>query len=161
MNNLLQLRKVKIGTFLCCSLSSVSLASGVVAKKTFALCFGDHHGSYLSFVSSTQDGVVKSVDVQVTTDADESESPGRTFKVTELTKNSQPLTPSAFSWVIRQAIKSPTRFPDTGFIKIRAVDAIGTRMDINLQKPVGSLTNAVSIDGYIEELTCPIGNVVD
>jgi|GEM_PF-2759125 len=149
------------------SAAAVALAVSLVPafalatqSKNFASCTGDHHGSYLKLWSITgADNVVSQVNIIRT---DDSDNPGKVFQVKELSKDGVALPVKSYSWAIRQAIKAEAAGTWYGFIKIKAVNPnTGSVMFINLQKYNGTLRHALAIDGYIEELTCPLASVVD
>lgn len=128
--------------------------------KQFASCYGDHHGSYLDMIAVLSSATNEVVQVNIGVSNDSGQPPVF-YTIKELTKNGEKLQPKAYSWAIRQAIKAEAKGEFYGFLKITATNAKGSVMHVNLQKFTGTLRHALSIDGYIEELTCPVERVQD
>lgn len=147
---------MKFNASLLLSLLTVSpLALGQEQKK-FASCYGDHHGSYLKLSAVTKSGVVTSVSIAESGDAD---FPPVMFRVVEVSKNHQKLEPKAYSWAIRQAIVAESKNEFFGYVKVKAIGPKNEVMYLNLSKFTGPFRNAMSIDGDIQSLTCPADQV--
>jgi hypothetical protein len=131
-----------------------SAQASATQTTRFASCYGDHHGSYLNLWTVEGGEGLAQVNAVVTNDNDE--QPARVYQIVELTKNSTPLPMKAWSWAIRQSIKADAAGEFYGFIFAKALGANGSTMYINLSKYTGSLRHALVIDGYVEELTCPV-----
>lgn len=123
-------------------------------STNFANCYGDHHGSYLDLFSIV--GTVTNDIVQVNiARTDDAGLEPEIFQVVEVTKNGAPLQVKAYSWAIRQAIHAVNNNEFYGFVKVKAVNVDnGELLYMNVNKFGGS--DAMSIDGYIESLTCSV-----
>jgi len=126
-------------------------------SKQFASCYGDHHGSYLSlWAVYGSDNALAQVNIAVSSDNDD---PAEFFQVTEVAKNGEKLPVKAYSWAIRQAIKAVASGTVLGVVKVTATNASGQVLYMNLNKFGGN--DGMAIDGYIEQLECPLDGVND
>jgi len=136
-------------------LPALALAS---QSKKFASCSGDHHGSYINLWAISGSEGIAQVNVGVSNDSDD---PAVFYQVKEISKNGEVLPLKSYSWAIREAIKAEAKGVFYGFIKVTAENASGKKLYINLQKHTGTLRHALAIDGYIEQLTCPVASIVN
>lgn len=134
-----------------------SLASATESIR-FASCYGDHHGSYLNLWSIHGSEGLAQVNLVITNDDDLQEP--KIFQVSKLTKDGVEMPLKSWSWVIRQALKAEARDEFYGFVMVTAEGPAG-QLYLNLQKYTGRLRHALVINGYVEELTCPMDSIRD
>lgn len=152
------MNRTQVAAALATAAMAASAPALAAETKTFAKCYGDHHGSYVDFVAQIDGQAVNGLQIAISNDSDD---PAVLYTVSEVKKNGDLLQPKAYSWAIRQAIKSDAAGEWYGFVFIKAVAPGGSTLFINLSKFTGSLRHALAIDGYIEELTCPLDQIVD
>lgn len=146
--------QVVLGTLLF----NLSMSAYAHNSRTFAKCYGEHHGSYLSLIALTNQNAVSDVVIERSGDSD---FPAVAYVIENITKNGQSLMVSAYSWAIRQAIKAAARGDFYGFLMVEAVSTSGSKMYLNLNRWTGDLEHALVIDGYVEPLTCPVDLITE
>lgn len=140
-------KKLSVAAFALISLSAFAHSEPVEIVS----CFGDHHGSYVS-VSQLGRGMSF---ISIHTDADESESPTRTFVIDSVSKNGDEAPPAHQTVWIRESVQEQINQTYEGVAIVRATNDKDEAIIMNINNRLNK-SFLVTEKGYVEELTCII-----
>ena len=135
--------------FIVCALA-LSVSAFADQGKRFAACYGDHHGTYLDFKTDAKGTAY----VETSNDGDD--APVK-WTILSVEKDASKLQPKAYSWAIRQAIQASAQDGEYGMVMVKA-KRDGKIMYVQLNKYLQS-ANYLSVEGYVEALTCPLESI--
>ncbi len=140
--------------FLILALTFSSFSSALYAEtKTFAACSGDHHGTYVDFLSDMNN---ENVFIQTSNDGDE---PPQKFKITNMFNFDVNLDVKDYSSAVKNAIKASNGDGDYDGVLYVEAESGSDRLLLNLNKFTGE--NFLVLNKYVEALECPTDAVID
>ncbi len=132
---------------------AISSSAVMADTKTFASCSGDHHGTYVDFLSDLNN---ENVFIQTSNDGDE---PPQKFTITSITNYDVSLDMKDYNSAIKEAIKTSNGDGSyEGMLYVEA-ESGSDRLLLNLNKYTGE--NFLVLNKYVEALECPTDLIID